>query len=167
MFFFKVRLHIISFIKKFFLKLYFGSSLNIGKRTRWRRRFQLWIENGGVLEIGENCFFNNDCSITCFGKISIGDNSIFGENVKIYDQNHRFSENKKIFSEQGYSIGEVHIGKNCWIGSNVVILKGTRIGDNCVIGAGVVLSGEIKSNTIIKNTCNYTMEAIKGAENYE
>ena len=38
--------------------------------------------------------------------------------------------------------------KNCWIGANVVILKGVTIGDNVIIGAGAVIHKDIPSNSI-------------------
>ena len=42
------------------------------------------------------------------------------------------------------------IGRNVWIGNNVIILKGTEIGDNSVIGAGsVVTGGKFPSNVVI------------------
>lgn len=92
--------------------------------------------------VGKNCFFNNDCSIAANEMICIGDNNLFGENVKIYDHNHKFDKDSLIKS-QGYSNSSVTIGDNCWIGSNVVILKGTIIENNCVIGAGCIVSGII------------------------
>ena len=165
--FLKAIYHLNAIIQYVFLKILYGSSFTIGKHTTWRKHFNVMVDIGAKVEIGSNCFFNNDCSINANKLVKIGDGTIFGENVKIYDHNHRFANLSTAIKEQGFSVGEVVIGSHCWIGSNVVILKGTIIGDNCVIGAGVVLSGEIKSNTIVKNTCNYTMEAIKGAENYE
>ncbi|MCH5396488.1 DapH/DapD/GlmU-related protein [Limosilactobacillus fermentum] len=48
------------------------------------------------------------------------------------------------------SIGEVKIGRNCWIGSNVVILKDSIIGNNCVIGAGCVVSGNIPDGMLMR-----------------
>ena len=36
---------------------------------------------------------------------------------------------------------EIRIGKNCFIGCNSIILKGTVLGDGCVVGAGSVVSG--------------------------
>jgi len=39
--------------------------------------------------------------------------------------------------------------RNCWIGANTVILRGTTIGDNSVIGAGCVLKGEYPAGAII------------------
>ena len=42
----------------------------------------------------------------------------------------------------------VHIGKNCWIGANAVVLPGITIGDNVVIGAGSVVTKDIPSNVV-------------------
>ena len=47
--------------------------------------FVLWTGEG--VKIGDNVFFNNGTSIAAKEKIEIGDNCIFGENVKIYDHN--------------------------------------------------------------------------------
>ncbi|WP_143450139.1 acyltransferase, partial [Lactobacillus crispatus] len=89
-------------------------------------------------------------SIAVKDKVTIGDNTLFGENVKIYDHNHRFNKINIPIEKQGYSVKAVTIGKHCWIGSNVVILKGVTIGDNCIIGAGCVVSENVPENTILK-----------------
>ena len=96
-------------------------------------------------------FFNNDCSLNANNSIEIGEGTLYGENVKIYDHNHRFNQQKEI-KQQGYSNGRVVIGQRCWIGSNVIILKGTEIGNNCVIGAGCVISGKISDNSVVRLT---------------
>ncbi len=119
------------------------------KKFSFREEFHILIEKDGLLEIGNGCFFNNGCSITCMNHISIGTNSIFGEGVKIYDHNYHINSNDLI-KNSGHTLGEVLIGNNCWIGSNVVILKGTHIGDDCVIGAGCVIDGNIEDNSIVK-----------------
>ena len=142
-------------------KCIYRKRISIGKKTRWRKRFSVIIEDNASLKIGDNCKFNYDCSIACLGKIDIGANSIFGENVKIYDHNHHFNKKGVLFFNQGMSIGKVEIGENCWIGSNVVVLKDAHIGNNCVIGAGCVVSGIVPDNTILKNKSNYIKEHIK------
>lgn len=147
----KIWLHLCANIQKVFLKFLYGTQFVVGKSVTWRNNFSIMISETGNIEIGDNCFFNNGCSINSNKLVRIGAGTLFGENVKIYDHNHRFRDKKKLIKEQGFSNSEVIIGKNCWIGSNVVILKGTNIGDNSVIGAGCVVSGMIKKNMIVKN----------------
>jgi acetyltransferase-like isoleucine patch superfamily enzyme len=43
----------------------------------------------------------------------------------------------------------VYIGKNCFIGCNALLLKGTEIGDGSVVGAGAVVSGKFPPNSVI------------------
>ena len=140
--------------KKTLFSMIYGKRFHHGKRFKFRKGFSLGIEGQGHVEVGDDCFFNNYCSIVSQGNIKIGDGTIFGENVKIYDHNHRFNDITRPIKVQGYSVGTVEIGNHCWIGSNVTILKGTKIGDNCVIGAGCVVSGEIPNGMILKQSKN-------------
>jgi acetyltransferase-like isoleucine patch superfamily enzyme len=43
---------------------------------------------------------------------------------------------------------DVIIGKNVWIGTRVIILKGVNIGDNSVIAAGSVVTRDIPANVL-------------------
>lgn len=126
-----------------------NSRLVIGNNFYARNDFCVRICNDGRLVIGNTVFFNNACSITCFNSISIGDYCIFGENVKIYDHNHIYSDKSKPIAKQGMQLKEVVIGDNCWIGSNVTILAGVHIGQGCVIGAGCVVYKDLPENTIL------------------
>jgi acetyltransferase-like isoleucine patch superfamily enzyme len=134
--------------------------ISVSPGIRIRDNFNVTIGKKGKLAIGNNCFFNNNCSINCLGKIEIGDNNQFGENVLIYDHNHGYSNKEQLISEQGYSIGTITIGSNCWIGSNVVILKNVVIGDKVIIGAGCVIYKSIASNTRVVNQQNLVEKAI-------
>ena len=136
-------------MKMFKYKLVYGKMFTAGKNFSFRKRFTININDGGKLIIGHHVFFNNDCSINCKGNVTIGNLCIFGENVKIYDHNHKFSDYGKPIIEQGYTVRSVHIGDNCWIGSNVVILPGTNICANSIIGAGCVISGDIPEGAIV------------------
>ncbi|PGZ91714.1 acyltransferase [Bacillus sp. AFS029533] len=155
----KIYFHIMALFKTKFYKLIFGERLDISNNVTFRRHFYLLIEEKGKISIGKGCFFNNNCSITSLKSVSIGEDTIFGENVKIYDHNHRFRDSSKKIKEQGFSVSDIKIGKHCWIGSNVTILKGAEIGDNCVIGAGCVIAKKIAPNSIVK--LNYDYETIK------
>lgn len=119
--------------------------------------FPLWfspgyrVVGGGGIYIGNNCFFNNYCTLASRAGITIGDGTIFGENVKVYDHNHCYKDVNVSIKYQGYTEAPIVIGKHCWIASNVVILKGVTIGDNCVIGAGCVVYKDVPEGTVMVN----------------
>lgn len=158
---YKIIFHINASFKKVFLKLIYGKQIYFGKKVTFRRRFNVFIENGGKIQIGDNCFFNNDCSLNAQEEIKIGNDTILGENVKIYDHNHVFKNMDKRIIDQGFKKDKVIIGSNCWIGSNVVILKGVTIGDNVVIGAGCTITEDVESNKIVRNQVNMKVEDIR------
>ena len=119
----KLKYHISAFFTIVLLKILFGKRFIIGSKTTFRRFFNIYLEKGAKITIGDRCFFNHACSLNALEKISIGDGCIFGENVKIYDHNHRFSDDDKDIKNQGFKTSPVVIGNHCWFGSNVTILK--------------------------------------------
>jgi acetyltransferase-like isoleucine patch superfamily enzyme len=146
----KIYFHGVSKLRIAFWRLFYRKSITTGRGVRFRKGFSLWVEGGGKVKIGSDVFFNNYCSLNVFENLEIGDHCIFGENVKIYDHNHRFAQADVLICDQGYRKDQILIGDNCWIGSNVVLLAGTKLGEGCVIGAGVVLRGEdIPSGRIV------------------
>lgn len=153
----KILYHIKAFIAKIFYIILYRNRIIFGKNVTWRKSLSIMISKKGKLIIGNNVFFNNYCSINVNNKVVIEDNTIIGEGVKFYDHNHIFNKNGRI-KDQGFSNGEIHIGNNCWIGSNVTILKDTNIGDGCIIGAGAIIKGTIPSNTVIKVSSNMIKE---------
>ena len=157
----RVFLFLYRLIKIFVFKLEYKKNFVFGKNLRFRDSFRVNISPEGYLKIGDNCFFNHDCSINVHKKIVIGSLCIIGENVKMYDHNHVFKNTNLNIVEQGFSEDEIIVGNNCWIGSNVTILKGVHIGDNCVIGAGCTIAKDILSNTLVRLDNNYKIEEIK------
>lgn len=156
----KLICHIKAAVKKMFYKAANGTRITFGNSVTFRNSFSLMIGKNGRVSIGANCFFNNGCSINCLDSVKIGAGTIFGENVKIYDHNHRFADFSVPIKEQGYTQAPVSIGRHCWLGSNVVVLKGAVIGDNCVIGAGCVIEGEIPDGTLVKQSGEYILQKI-------
>lgn len=142
--------HSKALLKKCFLKTIYGKKVSFGSKVTWRRNFSLVIGPKAYIKIGNNSFFNHECTLDATTGIEIGEGTLFGENVKVYDHNHRFNDFDKLIKEQGYSSKKIVIGNHCWVGSNTVILKGVHIGDNCVIGAGCIISTDIPKNTIVK-----------------
>lgn len=143
-------------------KLEYGKKLNIDYSLYFQKGFSLVIEGkNSNLYIGKNVFFNSFCSVNVLGSVLIGERSIFGENVRIYDHNHKYSEADVPIAEQGYKIDGISIGKNCWIGSNVVILKGVTIGNHVVIGAGCIIYKDVPDDTVVVCRQNQLVKKIK------
>lgn len=111
-----------------------------------RDRCSIRIRKDGILNIGNNVAFNNNCTLTCRGKITIGADTNIGPNCAIFDHDHDYASKDRM---NDYKIGSITIGKNVWIGANVTILKDSVIGDNCVIGAGSVVKGVYNNNTLV------------------
>ncbi len=49
----------------------------------------------------------------------------------------------KNLNEHAFYRGEIHIGRNCYIGSNTIFTKPVTVGDGVVIGAGSVVTKDI------------------------
>ncbi len=160
----KIKYHLCAAMKIFLYKMVFGKKFLCGSRTTFRRNFNIYIEDGNTkLKIGDDCFFNHGCSINVLLNVDIGGECIFVENVKIYDHNHRFTDETRKIKDQGYTVAPVKIGSHCWFGSNVVILKGVTIGDNCVIGAGCIITEDIPSNSIVTMDRKLLINSIKSS----
>lgn len=123
------------------------SRIELGNRIINDGRLVIVVGENAFLKIGNGVYFNEDNMISCKSEIVIGDGCQFGPNVKLFDNNHKFN------AEQGVTLEHksepIYIGDHCWIGTNVVILKGTTIGKNSVIGAGCVISGNIPECSIV------------------
>lgn len=109
-------------------------------------RLTIIVGKGAELTIGKRVYFNERMMISCQNRIEIGEGCKFGPNVTVIDNDHRFARDGV---KGDLTSLPVTIGKNCWIGANAVILKGSVIGDNCVIGAGCIVKGIIPPASIV------------------
>lgn len=103
------------------------------------------LSQGGVIRFGEGVFLNSGVSINALERVEIGSGTLIGNSVHIYDHDHRIDG---VVYPKEFVSKPVSIGRNCWIGANVVILKGVTIVDNVVIGAGTVVAGDILESGI-------------------
>ena len=112
---------------------------------------------GAFIKIGNNVGISG-ATIYARKGITIGDNTAIGGNVKILDNDFHpieFEERNKLLGDENggnsnqVPAKEISIGRNCFIGCNSIILKGTELGDGCVVGAGAVVAGKFDANSVI------------------
>ena len=106
--------------------------------------------SNSIIKIGNNVGMSGT-TIYARNNIEIGDNTLIGGNVKIIDNDFHPLEIEARNNDIKEKIKSkpVKIGKNCFIGVNSIILKGTELGDGCIVGAGAVVSGKFPSNSVI------------------
>ena len=141
------------------LKIFDIGRLQIGRNTEFAPYCDFQVHGNGVLTIGDGVYLNRYCMISAHNRVSIGDGCFFGPGVKIFDNNHKYS--KEDGASTDISTSPIVIGDHCWIASDVIILKGSRIGNDCVIGAGCIIHGEIPDGMLVKSLQTLDISPIK------
>lgn len=101
------------------------------------------------IKIGSNVSLNEWVYLSGFGGLEIGDNTRIGLRATIVTSDHEFSRKNFLIYKQRISKEKVVIGKDVWIGANVIILKGVKVGDGAVIGAGAVVTKDVACYAVV------------------
>lgn len=105
------------------------------------------------ISIGANSGFSS-VVINAMDGIRIGENVNIGGNVRIFDHDfHPLDWKDRRLPEKRDNIRKlpVCIGDDVFVGTNAIILKGTRIGDRSIIAAGSVVFGlDIPPDSMVK-----------------
>jgi lipopolysaccharide O-acetyltransferase len=136
--------------------------MRIGRN--FRAGDQLWLEavvfySGQSftpeLVLGDDISLSDSVHIACLNRITIGSGLLAGSRVLISDHSHgnyhgtNQSDPATLPAERLLSsAGEVHIGRNVWLGDGVVVLAGSNIGDGAIIGSNSVVTGTVPANSI-------------------
>lgn len=105
-----------------------------------------FCDYGCNLRLGNDVYFNTNCVVLDSAIVTIGDNTLIGPSCQFYTPIHPLDyKSRNTFIETAKPIT---IGKNCWLGGNVVVLPDVTIGDGCVIGAGSVVTKDIPENSL-------------------
>ena len=116
------------------------------------RNFENFHVSSGKVILHGGVFINNSCSFNCLERIEIGAGTMMGEGVRFYDHDHIYTT--ETIEKWQWTTAPIRVGRDCWIGSNVTILKGVTIGDNTIIGAGCLIRNDIPSNSVVYNDGN-------------
>ncbi len=123
-------------------------SIKIGRHSKIGREVKLASGFGGIIIVQENVAVFDYTIVDIHNKLTIAENTLIAPFCYITDYDHVVKDKSRPIIEQGYVSKPIFIGKNVWIGTHVVILKGVRIGDNSMIGAGSIVTSDIPPNSI-------------------
>lgn len=126
----------------------FQKILGINRECQWQVNFTSRVIAPDRIKLGKNVLSSfarsGGCYIQALNGIDFGDNLMFAPGVKIISADHDIGNLSGWKNER-----RIIIGKNCWIGTNAVILPGVRLGDNTVVGAGSVVTKNFPTNVVI------------------
>lgn len=147
--------------KLIFLKLYpslyitnfiFQKILGINYTCKFNKHYTSKILHPNKIMYDKNSyktlksfFGSGGCYFNAANGIQIGTGTFWAVNVVIVSETYNY--------EEGFSAKEVAkpvvIGKNCWLGANVVIMPEVELGDNVIVGAGSIVTKSFPSNCVI------------------
>ncbi|MFD1420525.1 sugar O-acetyltransferase [Lactiplantibacillus songbeiensis] len=107
---------------------------------------------GHHVHFGANIYANFNLTLVDDTHIYIGDHTMIGPNVTLATAGHPILPELR---EQNYQYNRpVHIGRNCWLGTGVIVLPGVTIGDNVVVGAGSIVTKNLPDHVVaVGNPC--------------
>jgi acetyltransferase-like isoleucine patch superfamily enzyme len=120
----------------------FGRFVWIGDRTKIRC-------HEGRVEIGAKTVMGQECTISAFQHVRIGEQCVIADRAMFIDFDHGVVEVERPIRSQGIYKRDVVVGSNVWIGYGACILRGVHVGDNSIVGANSVVTRDIPANAVV------------------
>lgn len=127
--------------------------IRLGENTIWTSKGGCKISYGSTVEVLNNAvlnsgYFTMNCNsvLVSAKRIDIGQDVMLGRNVVIYDSDFHalIGKNGEVLNPSA----SVKIENHVWLGTNVMVLKGTAIGKNSVVGANTIVKKQIPEGVI-------------------
>jgi acetyltransferase-like isoleucine patch superfamily enzyme len=130
--------------------------LQIGRKGKIRFGRFTWIGDGskircheGAVEIGEKTVMGQECTISAYQRVRIGDQCVIADRAMFIDFDHGVVEVERPIRQQGIYKRDVEVGSNVWIGYGACILRGVRVGDNSIVGTNSVVTKDVPANAVV------------------
>lgn len=104
------------------------------------------VFSGAELELGSGLIFNINSTIICGDHIKIGDNTFFGRDVTVRDNNGGHFMSRRMYKDKR----PVVIGQHCWITEHSMVMPGAKIGAGVVVSANSVVTGKVPNFVMVK-----------------
>jgi len=130
--------------------------LEIGRQGELRLGRFVWIGDGtkircheGVVEIGAKTVMGQECTISAYQHVRIGEQCVIADRAMFIDFDHGVVEVERPIRLQGIYKRDVEVGSNVWIGYGACILRGVRVGDNSIVGTNAVVTRDVPANAVV------------------
>jgi acetyltransferase-like isoleucine patch superfamily enzyme len=120
----------------------FGRFVWIGDRSKIRC-------HEGVVEIGAKTVMGQECTISAYQRVRIGEQCVIADRAMFIDFDHGVVEVERPIRVQGIYKRDVEVGSNVWIGYGACILRGVRVGDNSIVGTNTVVTKDVPANAVV------------------
>ncbi|MGH2957407.1 MAG: acyltransferase [Solirubrobacterales bacterium] len=138
--------------------VFFGKhlQLQIAKGAEIRFGRFSWIGDGtkirvheGVVEIGAKTVFGQECTVSAYRRVRIGQQCVIADRAMFIDFDHGVVEVDRPIRQQGIYKRETIVGSNVWVGYNACFLRGVRVGDNSIVGSNTVVTKDVPANAVV------------------
>ncbi len=138
--------------------VFFGSGLELQIAPRGRIEFGrfVWVGHGskircheGVVEIGSKTVIGQECTISAYRRVRIGEQCVIADRAMFIDFDHGVVEVERPIRQQGIYMRDVEVGSNVWIGYGACVLRGVRVGDNSIVGTNSVVTKDVPANAVV------------------
>jgi acetyltransferase-like isoleucine patch superfamily enzyme len=138
--------------------VFFGRNLQLQVGSRGTLRFGRfsWIGDGtkircheGEVEIGAKTVMGQDCTISAYQHVRIGEQCVIADRAMFIDFDHGMVEVDRPIRLQGIYKKPVRVGANVWIGYGACVLRGATVGDNSVLGTYAVVTKDVPANAVV------------------
>jgi len=133
-----------------------GLELEVARKGEIRFGRFVWIGDGtkircheGVVEIGAKTVMGQECTISAYQRVRIGNECVIADRAMFIDFDHGIVEVERPIRQQGIYKRDVEVGNNVWIGYGACILRGVSVGDNSVIGTNSVVTKDVPANAVV------------------
>ena len=111
-----------------------------------------FCDYGYNIFLGNDVYFNFNCTILDCAPVRIGNGVKFGPGVQVYTVGHPIDPHDRAKGLE-FAIG-IEISDNVWVGGGSLLLPGVKIGENTVIGAGSVVTKSLPADVVaVGNPC--------------
>jgi acetyltransferase-like isoleucine patch superfamily enzyme len=129
-------------VREGYARIVVGAYTHFGAHARVRA-------HEGTLRIGAKSVIGIRNTINCWLDIDIGSACLFGDDVYICDFDHKTESLYAPIKDQGIVKSPVRIGDDVWLGTKVVVTRGTDIGAQSVVAASAVARGVYPRRSVI------------------